>query len=137
MVCVGVGVGAGHVAGEDVAGVHGHEADVASVRVTVGERLDVGGEPEPVAAGERDGAAVPGDRDGVHTCLRAERPLFAPPRVVKFAQFAPGVRDQSAGGRVRGVLGCGDLVVAVADRLAQQEAARALRELVDEVEAVV
>jgi hypothetical protein len=35
------------------------------------------------------------------------------------------------------VLGCGDLVVAVADRLAKEEPARALRELVDEVEAVV
>ena len=38
---------------------------------------------------------------------------------------------------MRRVLGRGDLVVAVADRLAQQEAARALRELVDEVEAIV
>jgi hypothetical protein len=50
-----VGVRAGHLAGEDVMGVHRHEGDVALARVAVGQCFDVRGEPEAFAAGERDG----------------------------------------------------------------------------------
>ena len=85
MVCVGVAVGAGHVAGEDVSGVDGHEADVTPAGVMVGERLDVSGEPEALAAGERDGARVVGDRDGVHACLRTLQAVIRPLCVVEFA----------------------------------------------------
>ena len=53
-----VAVGAGQVAGEDVAGVERHEADVAFVGVAGGQRLDVRGEPEACAGGERDGLAA-------------------------------------------------------------------------------
>ena len=42
-------VGAGQIAGEDVAGVERHEADVAFVGVAGGQHLDVRGEPEPRA----------------------------------------------------------------------------------------
>ena len=44
-----VAVRAGQVAGEDVARVERHEADVALVGVAGGQRLDVRGEPEALA----------------------------------------------------------------------------------------
>lgn len=52
---VDVAVGAGQLAGEHVAGVERHEADVSLVGVADGQRLDVRCQPEPRPGGEHEG----------------------------------------------------------------------------------
>ncbi len=71
-------------------------------------------------------------RDG---CLFA--PLLDRAGVLQLAQQAACARDLTVDGADADVLGRSDLVVAVADRLAQQKPARTLGELIDEVEAIV
>lgn len=77
--CAFVAVGLGQFAGEDVAGVDGHEGDEAFGGVAVGPRFDVGGEPEALGRGECGRALLVGEGDGLHTVLSARhldvRPL--------------------------------------------------------------
>lgn len=136
-----VGVGARQLFVEYVAGEERHERDDAFGGVSVGQSLDVCSEPVPVAAGEPDGAVVVGEGDGLHTVLSAWRRDFAPGALgavvlVELAQEALGAGDLAVDDAVADVFGGGDLVVAVADHEAQQEAAGALGQLAHEVEPV-